>query len=77
MTNNNLEIFVTSDGKIHKYDEEHPLWAVNRNHNQQIHSQISRRHKVRRVNDNQLERKMKIIERLKKKYEEKKKNDSH
>ena len=76
MPNNNLETFVTSDGKIHKYDEEHPLWSINKNYNQQIHSQISRRHKIRRVDDNQLERKMKIIERLKKKYEEKKNNNN-
>ena len=70
----NFEYFQSSDGSVKKYDECHPLWSINKNYNNQMHSNSSRRKKIRIQNDDQLERKMRIIERLKKKLE---KNNSN
>ena len=56
----NLEFFQSSDGSIKKYDECYLLWSVNKNYNNQMHSNSSRRKKIRIQNDNQLERKMSI-----------------
>ena len=67
-----LKFFQMSDGTIKRYDECHSLWSVNKHYNTQVHSNQSRRKKIRINHDDQLERKMKVIDRLKKKLEEKK-----
>ena len=54
---------------------ENPLRKKYLNENKQILSTVSRRRKHRDCNDDQLERKIKVIERLKKKLNEKKQND--
>ena len=67
------DVYISPNGKV--TETNNPSWKKFLNENKQILSTQSRRKKHRDANDDQFERKIKIIERLKKKLNEKKQTD--